>query len=110
MIVEVVGGAESAPEVRVSDVDDLKRLHLAVGALTEEEVDQALGDAGLGRLTDPDTAVLDVAKLRALAEAHATAADWAQQWDGMVEYAGSNGWLSDDGASLQAHVETAASG
>ena len=110
MIVEVVGGAATAPEVRVSSVDDLGRLHVAVGALTTEEADEALRSSGLGRLTDPDTAVLDVAALRTAAEAQATAGDWARQWDGMLEHAGGNGWLGDDGTTLRAHVETAASG
>ena len=110
MIVEVVGGATAAPEVRVSSVDDLGRLHVAIGALTTEEVDEALRSSGLGRLSDADTAVLDVAALRAAAESQATAADWARQWDGMVEYARGKGWVGEDGSTLQAHVETAASG
>lgn len=110
MIVEVVGGAESAPEVRVSDVDDLARLHLAIGALTTEEADEALRAAGLGRLPDGDIGFLDVAGLRAAAEPRATAGDWGAKWDGMVEDARGKGWLGDDGASLQAHVETAAGG
>ncbi|HEV7727252.1 MAG: uncharacterized protein JWQ26_1188 [Modestobacter sp.] len=110
MIVEVVGGAGSAPEVRVSDVDDLAHLQLAVGALTEEEADQALRDAGLGRLADADTGFLDIAALKAVGEPQASAADWGSKFDGMVEYARGKGWVGDDGASLQAHVESAASG
>jgi hypothetical protein len=110
MIIEVVGGAGSAPEVRVSSVDDLAHLHLAVGALTNEEADEALRSAGLGRLADPDTAFLDVAGLRAAAESQATGEDWGQRFDDMVEHARGKGWVGDDGASLQAHVETAASG
>ena len=110
MIVEVVGGAGSAPEVRIADVDDLGRLHLAVGALTTEEADEALRSAGLGRLSDDDTAELDVAALRSAAQAQATADDWARRWDGMVEYARGKGWVADDGTTLRAHVETAAGG
>ncbi|MCZ2803661.1 hypothetical protein O2W18_00915 [Modestobacter sp. VKM Ac-2983] len=109
MIVEVIGGADEVPEVRVADVDDLARLHLAVGALTDEDVDRALRDAGLGRLTDGDTALLDVAALRAAAGARATADDWPQGFDRMVEQAAEKGWTADDGASLQVHVEPAAS-
>ena len=110
MIVEVVGGAGAAPEVRVCDVDDLAHLQLAVGALTTEEADQALREAGLGRLADADTGFLDVAALRAAARPQATAGDWAEQFDGMVEYARGKGWIGDDGTTLQAHVESAASG
>ena len=109
MIVEVVGGADEVPEVRVEDVDDLTRLHLAVGALTDEDVDSALRDAGLGRLVDADTGVLDVAALRAAAQARATSEDWAGQFDEMVAQADAKGWTADDGAGLQVHVEPAAS-
>jgi hypothetical protein len=109
VIVEVVGGADELPEVRVADVEDLTRLHLAVGALTDEDVDSALRRAGLGRLVDGDTGVLDVAALRAAAREQATAADWDAQFDAMVTTAEGKGWTVDDGASLQVHVEPAAS-
>ncbi len=108
MIVEVVGGADELPEVRVVDVDDLATLHLALGAVTDEEADQALRDAGLGRVQDAETGVLDVAALRAAAESQAGSEDWAQRWDGMVAKARESGWLSDDGSSVQVHVESAA--
>ena len=110
MIVEVVGGARSAPEVRVSDVDDLQHLQVAIGALTTEEVDQALQDAGMGRLADEDTALLDVAALRAAAGALTSAGGWEQGFDGMVQQARDKGWVTDDGATLKAHLESAASG
>ena len=87
VIVEVVGGADELPEVRVVDADDLGRLHLALGAVTDEEADRAL---------------------RSAAEAQAGGEGWAQQWDDMVRYAGSKGWVTDDGASLKVHVESAA--
>ena len=109
MIVEVVGGADEVPEVRVEDVEDLTRLHLAVGALTDEDVDQALRAAGMGRLADGDTGFLDVAALRAAGQGKAHAADWADRFDGMVAQAADKGWTSEDGASLQVHVEPAAS-
>ncbi len=108
MIVEVVGGADERPEARVVDIDDLGRLHLALGAVTDEEAAEALEHSGLGRLRDADTAVLDVAALRAAAEPRATAPDWLAQWDAMVAGARSKGWLSADGATLQVHVESAA--
>ena len=110
MIVEVVGGADELPEVRVAQVDDLSKLHLALGAVTDEEADQALRDAGLGRLEDAETGFVDVAALRAAAEPQAGAGDWAQQWEGMVAEAREKGRLSEDGDSLQVHVESAAGG
>jgi hypothetical protein len=108
VIVEVVGGADELPEVRVVDVDDLATLHLALGAVTDEEADQVLRDAGLGRVQDERTGVLDVAALRAAAEPQAAGEDWAQRWDGMVAKARESGRLSDDGSSVQVPVESAA--
>ena len=108
MIVEVVGGADELPEVRVVDVDDLATLHLALGAVTDEEADQALRDAGLGRLEDARTGVLEVAALRAAGESQAPGGDWAQRWDGVVTEAADAGRLVDDGAGLQVRVESAA--
>jgi hypothetical protein len=109
VIVEVMGGADEVPEVQVVDVDDLTRLHLAVGALTDEEVDSALRAAGMGRLVDGTSGVVDVAALRAAADGKATAADWSDQFDAMVAQAAEKGWAADDGAGLKVHVEPAAS-
>lgn len=108
MIVEVVTGAEERPEARVVDVDDLGRLHLALGQVTDEEAAEVLERAGLGRLRDSETAVLDVAALHAAAQPRATAPGWQEQWDRMIAGARSNGWLSEDGATVQVHVESAA--
>ena len=108
MIVEVVGGAEERPEARVVDIDNLTSLHLALGEVTDEEAAEVLERAGLGRFEDADTAYLDTAALRAAAEPRATAADWSTRWDAMIASARAKGWLSDDGASVQVHVESAA--
>ena len=108
MIVEVVGGAEERPEVRVVDVDDLSRLHLALGEVTDEEADEALRGAGLGRIEDADTGFLDTGALRAAARARASGDDWDQRFDDMLGYARDKGWASDDGAGLRVHIESAA--
>ena len=108
MIVEVVGGADERPEVRVVDTDDLTRLHLALGQVTDEEADRALRDAGLGRLEDADTGSLDAAALRAAAEPDADVADWGRRFDALLGTARERGWISEDGAFLQVHVESAA--
>ena len=108
MIVEVIGGADERPEARVVDVDDLARVRLALGEVTDEEAAEALERSGLGRLQDAETAFLDAAALRAAAEPRATAPDWAARWDEMVAGARSHGHLSEDGASLQVHVVSAA--
>jgi hypothetical protein len=108
VIVEVIGGADERPQARVVDIDDLGRLHLALGEVTDEEAAEVLEQAGLGRFHDAETVYLDAAALRAAAEPRATAPDWAARWDAMVAKARSQGWLSADGANLQVHVESAA--
>jgi len=77
VIVEVIGGADERPEARVVDVDDLSRLRLALGEVTDEEAAEALERAGFGRMHDGGTASLDVAAVRAAAEPRATGATWS---------------------------------
>ena len=108
MIVEVIGGVDEHPQARVVDIDDLGRLHLALGEVTDEEASEVLERSGLGRIQDADTAFLDAAAMRAAAEPRATAPDWSTRWDAMVAAARSQGWMSDDGATLQVPVESAA--
>ena len=108
MIVEVIGGADERPGARVVDVDDLGRVRLALGEVTDDEAAEALEQAGLGRLGDGSTASLDVAALRAAAEPRAGGGDWARRWDEMIASARADGRLSDDGASLQVRIESAA--
>jgi hypothetical protein len=84
VIIEVVGGADQRPEVRVVDVDELSRVVLALGEVTDAEADEALRAAGLGRLDGTDTALIEVAALRAAAEGSATTEDWARRWDELV--------------------------
>jgi hypothetical protein len=108
VIVEVMTGADERPEARVVDVDDLTGLHQALGQVTDEEASEVLARSGLGRFQDAETAFLDAAALRAAAEPRASVPDWSTQWDAMVARARSRGWVSEDGASLQVHVESAA--
>jgi hypothetical protein len=108
VIVEVVGGTDEVPKVKVVDVDDLTRLHLALGEVTDEEADQALRDAGLGRLQDAETGFVSIDALHAAAAPQSSAPDWTPRWEGMVATAREKGWIGEDGASLQVHVESAA--
>ena len=108
MIVEVIGGADERPEARVVDVDDLTKVRLALGEVTDEEAADALEHAGFGRLHDASTASLDVAAVRAAAEPRAGDPEWVRRWDEMITSARAAGHLSDDGASLQVPVESAA--
>ena len=108
MIVEVIGGVDERPEAKVVDVDDLSQVRLALGEVTDEEAADVLERAGLGRLHDASSASLDVAALRAAAEPRATGEDWTRRWDEMIVSARADGRLSDDGASLQVRIDSAA--
>ena len=108
MIVEVIGGADERPEARVVDVDDLSRVRLALGEVTDEEAAEALERAGFGRLRDEGTAFLDVAAVRAAAEPRASGTGWSGEWDRMIAAARSDGRLTADGAGLEVPVESAA--
>ena len=108
MIVEVVGGADERPEVRVVDVDDLSRLHLALGEVTDDEADEALRSAGLGRILDAENGLLDAGALRSAARAEASGGDWEQRFEDMLGQARDKGWVADDGGSLRVHIESAA--
>jgi hypothetical protein len=108
VIVEVIGGADEHPAAHVVDVDDLSRVRLALGEVTDEEAGQALEHAGLGRVHDGGTASLDVAALRAAAEPRAKREEWPRRWDEMIAAARAQGRLSSDGASLDVPIESAA--
>jgi hypothetical protein len=102
VIVEVVGGADQRPEVRVVDVDELSRVVLALGEVTDAEADEALQAAGLGRLEGADTALLEVAALRAAAGSGAASGEWAQRWEELVARE------APVGGRLRVRVESAA--
>jgi hypothetical protein len=108
VIVEVIGGADERPEARVVDVEDLSRVRLALGEVTDEEATEALERAGFGRLDDAATATLDVAAVRAAAEPRATEPRWSGRWDEMIAAARAEGRLSEDGANLQVPIDSAA--
>ena len=88
----------------VQDADDLGRLHLE-SALDAAGLDAALRATGSGEGAGADHALLDLAVLRSRARLAASAPDWPERWAGMVAYAERKGWLSEDGRSVQVHVE-----
>jgi len=51
---------------------------------------------------------VDIDALHAAAAGQSSAPDWAQRWDRMIAFAREKGWVGDDGASLQLHIESAA--
>lgn len=86
----------------VKDQENLRELAVRAGGLVEQDVAHALAAAGLGTV-DTGHAWLDVAQLRAGGAAQP--AQWAEGFDGMISFAQSRGWLSDDGGSVRAHID-----
>jgi hypothetical protein len=91
--------------VSVHEADDCGRLHVTLDGVSEDDADAALRAAGLGRVSGPDHAWLDLAALRTRAEAAATEPGWPAAWDAMIAYAGTHGWLSPDNREVRAHIE-----
>ena len=61
--------------------------------------------AGVGYVGSSGDAFLDIAALLALAGKTADAPGWRAEFDAMVEYARSKGWVDAPGRALQAHCE-----
>ncbi|WP_354699683.1 hypothetical protein DSM112329_05404 [Paraconexibacter sp. AEG42_29] len=83
--------------------------HAPASTPTGPEIDAALRAARAGALgPDQQHVLVDVAALRRLAvEAGASSPQWNAGLDAMLSYAAGRGWLSADGAAIQAHVEFA---
>jgi hypothetical protein len=73
-------------------------------------LDSILARSGAGRATSDGDALLPAAVVRDLAVTAAEAAgrsrdgSWDEGFAGMLEFAGTKGWIDDDGA-IRAHVE-----
>jgi hypothetical protein len=98
MYVEVLGGNS-----RVREGENLKALSVRVD-------DRATLPAALGALgaVDGDHVWLDIAQLRAAAEAGLPSdalEGWSAGFEGMIGYATKSGWVSDDGTRVRAHID-----
>jgi hypothetical protein len=90
--------------VRVGGADDCTSLDVRTAPDLRSSLDEALRQAKLGQWDGGDEADLQVAELRRRAVAESVSAGWARRWDDMISYAGRQGWLSADGATVRAHV------
>ena len=94
--------AEDDGEARASveDPGNLRQLHAEFRRVNDNAAAAALAAAGLGTV-DGDHAWLDAGALRAAGDGSAA---WATGFDGMLAYAASKGWSSEDGARVRAHI------
>ncbi len=97
-------GAEPAT-VTLEEPADCTRFHVTVrGGGAAGALDGALRANAVGSLDGDGEAQVHVEAVRRLA-AGTVDETWETDFAAMLDYAGSKGWLSDDGASIRAHVE-----
>jgi hypothetical protein len=98
------------PVVTLEVPDDTRHFQLTVlggRAVDHGLVYGALVDAAAGRL-DGEHAWIAVDAVRRMA-AGRTGSTWEANFEAMLEYASTKGWLDDTGATIRAHVEWRAS-
>lgn len=84
------------------DLTNLGELAVKAHAVDDSHIQATLGASGLG-LLDGDHAWLQVSMLHAAGVD--IGAEWEQGFNGMIDYARSRGWVSEDGITVRAHVE-----
>lgn len=87
----------------LDQTDDLTTLRVASGSLIEAEVAVVLGDAG--HPAGDEHMWVSIDWMRSTAVAQGCDAAWAEQFDGMVSYAESKGWLNDEKNHIQVHLK-----
>lgn len=90
--------------VSLAEPQDCKRFHLAVRGGEAESLGSALSAADVGRLLPSGEAMIDTAAVRRLASGRVPES-WDDDFQQMLTYAGTKGWLNEDGTGIQAHVE-----
>lgn len=98
MYVEV----QSAGDTSVQDVENLRELAVRAHGVDVDGITAALHASGLGAV-EGDHAWLDVERLRRSGPAELS--QWSDGFDGMISYAGKQGWLNEDGTRVRAHLE-----
>ena len=98
MIVDI-----SDTAVALTEPDDCGRFHVRVpSGLSVEVQDAVLASAGAGYRSGTEQAAVNISWLRS--SAHDVAPDWVDRFDKMLAFAGTKGWLTDDGAAVYGHV------
>jgi hypothetical protein len=96
----LVSGYDGDVRASVEDPGNLKQLHAEFRGVSDDAAAAALAAAGIGTV-DGDHAWLNAAALRAAGDGSAA---WASGLDGMLAYAVSKGWATEDGTQVRAHI------
>lgn len=91
-------------EVRLAEVESLSRFHVET-AVPLAEVATALRRSGAGELLTSTGAAIRIDYLLATVGALTEDRDWRAGFDAMLTHARTKSWITDDGASVLAHVE-----
>lgn len=87
----------------VREPDDLKHFSVRVAEqLDLESLTRALGS--LGYFDTPEQAWIDIRELRRTI-GRDDDQEWSMQFDAMLEYAASKGWVNEQGTALSAHLD-----
>ena len=101
----VVDVAAEPATVTLEEPADCKRFHVTVrGGGDAAALDEALRANAVGSLDGEGEALVSVDAVRRLAVGSVDDT-WESDFAAMLDYARSKGWLSEDGASIRAHVE-----
>ena len=103
---QVVVDMEAEPAtIALEEPADCGRFHVTVrGGRDAGQLDDALRAHSVGDLDGEGEALVRVDAVRRLA-AGSVGETWEDDFTAMLGYARSKGWVSDDGASIRAHVE-----
>ena len=94
----------AVPAVDLVEPEDCRRFHVAVRGGDSARLRTALEADELGRLQPSGDAMIATAAIRRMAEGRVPAG-WDKDFAAMLQYALRKGWLDDEGAMIQAHVD-----
>jgi hypothetical protein len=98
MIVDISNTA-----VALTEPDDCGHFHVRVPAgLPVEALDALLAGSEAGYRTGTQQVAVSITWLRSSADD--VAPDWADRFGKMLAFAGTKGWLTDDGAAVYGHI------
>ena len=89
---------------QLDEADDCKKFHVEAVAGSAAALADNLGAAGSSDGAGEDHVWIDIAWVRAAASGR-VATGWASEFDGMIGYAASKGWLNEAKSAIRAHVE-----
>lgn len=94
--------------VRVRESDDLKRLHAEFSAVPPSAIAaNVLVTSGLASAVEGDHILVSASALRELAGQSATAQDWSDSYQKMIDYAAGKGWYNPAADTIRVHIEVA---